>query len=125
MWVLVTIFIYKELRDNMIKFDYYFYREEEDPKLFIKLDWFTFEDEWRQRYLFSTPKYDEKTMEKWKVHNENRHRRFRISLNLNGLRLTFDYRLNKVGNVYFGRLMDEGAKVKKYQERKAKRGNNG
>lgn len=116
-----------KIDNRKIKFDYYFYREtggEEalaDPRLFIHLDWFKFEDDWRQRYLFDKPRYNPEEMEKFRIRNENRHKWFKLELNICGFRMSVEIRLQKIGNVYHGRLIDEEVSVKRWQERKKKR----
>ncbi len=108
----------------MIKFEKYYYREEEDSKLFISLNWFKFEDRFHSLYFFGTPTCEPEVMEIKKKQNENRHRWFHIGLNICGLRLSVEVRLQKVGNVRYGKLMEpekKAAKDREMLERRARR----
>ena len=92
----------------MIKIDRYYYRDEEAPKIIVSADWFIYEDRWHQRYLFDHPRYAEDEMQKKKLLNENRHRKFRISLNIFHYHIMIDFKLKKIGNIYHGRPMEDG-----------------
>jgi hypothetical protein len=92
----------------MIKFDSYYYRDEDLPKIIIGLDWFEYEDRWRSRYMFERPKYDDEQMERLRLENLNRHSWFRIKLNLFHYHINLDFKLKHVGNVMHGRVMNDG-----------------
>jgi hypothetical protein len=91
----------------LIKFDFYRYKEEGDPKLLVSLDWYTYEDRWTQRYMFDRPMWPDDMMEQTKKNNENRCAWFRISFNLFHLKMFLDIKTKHVGNVYHGRVMKD------------------
>ena len=106
----------------MLKLTHFYNKDEENPKL--SLDWFVFEDHWSQRYLFDKPQFDDDMMECVRIRNLNRCSWFRISLNLFHYRIMLDLKLKHLGNVYYGRQMDDNPKplpkrmVKKTEEPK-------
>ncbi len=105
----------------MIKFYKYYYREDEDAKLFISLNWFKFEDIFHRLYSFGMAAWEPEKMEIKKKQNENRHRWLHIGLNICGLKLSVEIRLHKVGNVRYGKLMESEKQAEKDRERRAKR----
>lgn len=102
----------------MLKFDAYHYKEEDAPRLIISLDWFFFEDHWSQRYLFEKAMFEPEMMERTRIRNENRHRRFKLTLDLFHYKLSVEVKLKHVGNVYYGRKMDDGPKKSPFRRKK-------
>lgn len=91
----------------MFKFDSYYYKEEGAPRVLFSLDWFTFEDRWTQRYMFDRPMWKDDEMESIKLRNENRHKWFTIRLILMHYNVSLEIRRKKVGNLYYGRQMND------------------
>ena len=102
----------------MIRLDGYFYKEDDAPKILLSLDWYRTEDYWRSRYFFDKPKYDEELMEKYRVENLNRYAWLRFRLNLFHYNINFEIRLNKVGNVMHGRVMNDIPRSLRKKEKK-------
>lgn len=100
----------------MFKFDYYYHKDEEDEKL--SLDWFVFEDHWFQRYLFDKPRHQPEDMERLRQKNLNRHKWFTIRLNIFSFKVNLDIRLKKIGNLYYGRMLEDSPKPSPRKRRK-------
>ena len=101
-----------------IKFEHYFYKEDDAPKMVVSMDWFTFEDHWFQRYMFDRPMWkDEADMERLRLRNLARCKWFRISLNLFHYKVHIDFKLKQVGNVYHGRIMEDAPHVPAFVQR--------
>jgi hypothetical protein len=102
----------------VIKFDHYYYKEDDQTKVFFSLDWFVFEDRWTQRYMFDRPMWKDEEMEEIRLRNLNRHRWFTVRFNIMGYRIHFELRLNKIGNLYYGRQLDDNPKQSPLKRRK-------
>ena len=106
----------------MVKLDHYYYKpsseEESVPKIFFSLDWFAYEDRWTQRYLFSHPRFNEKEMKEIEERNLNRHKGFTVRLNLMNYHVHLDFKLAKVGNVYYGRVLRDVPKQSPFRRQK-------
>lgn len=100
----------------MFKFDSYYYKDEDDLKM--SLNWFIYEDVWFQRFLFDSPVYTPEKMFQMKEKNLNRCRWFTIRLNIFHFKVNIDIRLKKVGNVYYGRLMNDDPKPSPFKKDK-------
>ena len=92
----------------MFKLNYFFYKDEEDKK--ISLDWFVYEDRWFNRFMFDKPRHDVASMELYRQWNLSRCKRFSIRLIILSLHIYLDIKLKKVGNMYYGRTIEDGPK---------------
>lgn len=101
----------------MIKFDYYYFKEENDPKLFITIDWFKYDDRWHQLYIGYKPLYPPEEMVRLKQKNRERCRWFRFSLSLSGLRIHIDFKLKLIKNLLHGRLVDEDKEAERVKRK--------
>jgi len=100
---------------------FYWYKDSENPyKLILAVNWFTFEDIWHQRYMFDRARYDVKTMERYRLKNLNRHRWFSIGLNLFNYTFHIEFKLKKVGWMYYGRLIEDVPKTSPLSRRRVK-----
>lgn len=102
----------------MIKFDHCYYKEEDTPKIFFSLDWFSFEDRWTQRYMFDRPMWKDDEMESIKLRNENRHKWFTIRLNVMNYHVNVEFKGKKVGNLNYGRQMNDIPKLSLLRKKK-------
>ncbi len=105
----------------MLKFDAYRYKEEDAPKLIVSLDWFFFEDHWTQRYMFDHAMWNPEDMVRIGIRNANRHRRFKLTLNLFHYKLSVEVKLKHVGNIYHGRKLDDAPHVPNFVKRNRER----
>lgn len=108
----------------MIKFDSYYYRDEEAPRLLVSLDWFKYEDHWFQRWMFDHPMWKEDDMERIRLVNLARCQWFKIALNLFHYKISIDIKLKHVGNLYHGRDMKDEPHVPEFVKRNRERKKN-
>jgi len=101
----------------MLKFDYYRFKDEGDPKIIITLDWYSYEDHWSQRYMFDRPMWDSEMMDRMKESNERRCKWFRIAFNIFHFKVNVDIKLKHIGNVYRGRVMNDGPEIPSFVKR--------
>lgn len=91
----------------MVKFTRYHYKDEDDPKFIISLNWFTYEDSFERMYYGNgQPIYDELEMNIRQERNENRHKWFFTEFNFCGFRVQLEIRLKKVGLYHYGKYRD-------------------
>lgn len=106
----------------MLRFQHYYYKDtgeeaERQPKLLLSLDWFTYEDSWSQRYMFDRPMWNDEMMAVMKKSNEERCKWFTVRLNLFYYRISVDFKLKHIGNVYYGRVMKDIPEVPDFVRR--------